>query len=244
MKPFLTKRFACFFVIMIALSLTLNVGCLTHHYHYPFVVQSEPPPSEAPWPELTIQATDPKRAALIRNEFVCLGWDARRVKIEFIEEAQLKPGEDPRLVKVVVNEGDMDFPVTEIGVDSISKGAIRGIVASYYPVSSNQDCRLEVPANHWKPPTPDGPMILEVKKPDRWEYKYGRKGGENLVFENCVQSSIRLELSRLPWRGDWKVVSDRPLVRGVPQAKEILRAWFEKRPFSISIAPIKVIRVQ
>lgn len=232
-----------FFLLLVGcVLLLLNIACTSQEYHYPYYVQSHPPPGEAQWLKLDIIGTNPKKMVLVRNEFIRLGWDARRIKMELKEK---KPGEpESNLVKAIISGGDMDIPVMEIGLDAVARGAIQGIVASYRPISASPNCHYEVSINHWERPLPNGEIIAELKKTGSWEYKYGSKKEGSIVFTNCVESLTRLDPSGLPWTGDWTLLAVNSNDEQRTTKDEILRSWFKKQPFSITIEPLQVIRTE
>jgi hypothetical protein len=211
-----------------------NLGCTEEHYHYPYYVQTQPPPGGLDWPRVTLTGKNSKEVALVRNEFIRLGWDARRIRIE--------KGGKSDVVKAMVKGGDMDIPVGAIGVGPVAKSAIQGIVASFRPISSGKDCYRVVPIEYWKSLTPDGAVIAEFRKSNLWEYKYGTKGERSIVFRSCVQSANRLDPSGLPWTGDWIPVEENPPVSGLRYENEMLRAWFQNTPHSITIKPLGTMR--
>jgi hypothetical protein len=192
-------------------------------------------PVKVVWPELTLTGTNERNVLLVCREFIRQGWDADQIKARI--------GGDPEVVKAIVAEGDVDIPIGAQGLDSLAEAAIEGIVASYRPVSSNRSCYHQITLQNWRHPTADGSIIVELRRPYGWEYKYGRKSGQSLTFTRCIQSDVRLDLPDMPWQGKWTLVTENSPTTKSLVKDEIIRAWINTDPPGIiKIEPLKVLR--
>jgi|GEM_PF-6751986 len=221
---------------------TALAGCSARHHRYPYYVSSRADPGKKLWPKLLLQGNDPRKMAMVRNELVRQGWDSRRI---VMDASRASPQGEPRpssIVKAVVDEGDMDIPVGEAGLDSVARGAVQGIAASYRPWSSGEDCLIRLPAGSGTFFKGKKAVLAELELGDHWRYGYGVPADGEMVLSRCVESIERLEPVQLPWEGPWTLVLDANATGAFPRGGKPARLWFRMVQPRVTVKPLKIIR--